>query len=117
MPYSNIRKVNDVTIGDWVHEGEWIEDTRYDDITYAVTAHTDDGIWVHENAFMNDEAGAKRLAARVEARGVICLKHWGFHEFFSLTLEQRLNEESYHEDMHRKGFGHLSNGVFSGGHA
>jgi len=114
--YDNTRKVNDVTVGDWVSEGEYHEDTQYFDTTYAVTAHCDDGIYVHECAFLNNPAGANALADRVEAHGVINLKHWGFHEFFSLTLEQRLNEEAYHEELHRSGCSQYSNGVFSGGH-
>lgn len=115
--YDNTRKVLDVVVNDWVHEGEYHEDTQYFDRTFAVTAHCDDGTYVHECAFLNDPAEANRLADRVQARGVINLKHWGFHEFFSLSLEERLNEEAYHEDMHRRGYGHLSNGVYSEGHA
>ena len=114
--YDNTRTVTDVVVNDWVHEGEWVEDTQYFDRTFAVTAHCEDGIYVHENAFMNDPAEANRLADRVQARGVINLKHWGFHEFFSLTLEQRLSEEAYHEELHRSGCSQYSNGVFSGGH-
>jgi hypothetical protein len=118
MPYSNVREVKDVQVTDWVFEGEFHEDTQYFDTVYYVVAEDDAGErWVHEVAFPNDPQGAARLASRVLFAGKLNLKHWGFHEFFSLTLEQRLGEEAYHEDMHRRGYGHLSNGVFAGGHA
>jgi hypothetical protein len=110
------RTVTDVTIGDWEHEGEFREDTQYYDTTYAIIAHTPDGKFVHENAFMNDPDGAERFSRRVAERGVINLAHWGFHEFWSLTMEERFEAEAYHENLHRHGMGDYSHGVFSGGH-
>jgi hypothetical protein len=122
-------KVANVQIVDWQFQGEWCEDHYKVVTSYMVLAELkvpyrgEDGeepfairALVHDIGFPDDLEGAKRLAARVEKAGVIDNKYWFFHEFFSRTLEQRLNEEAYHEDMHRKGHGHLSKGVFSTGH-
>jgi len=118
MPYSNIRKVKDVMLADWVVEGEFHEDTQYYDTIYYVIAEDELGErWVHRCKFLNEDVEyATRLLDRVKARGVIDLLHWEFDEFFSLTLEQRLTEEAFHEDMHRRGHGEYSKGVFSSGH-
>lgn len=102
----------------WLYEGEWMEDTqRIDERFFVVAQCGDGGTYVHEVTFFNDPKGADRLAKRVEERGIVDMQHWGFHEYFSLTLEQRWEQESYHENLHRHGRGHESNGWFSAGHA
>ena len=113
---SGLRKVNRTDIGDWVSLGEFHEDTQYHNTTYSIIAHCEDGIYVHEIAFLNDPEGAERLRQRVEDYGYIDLAHWGFHEFWSLTLEERFAEEAWHENLHRNNMGHRSNGIFSEGH-
>ena len=122
MPYSNIRKVVDVEVPSWTEEGEYHEDTQYYiDYIYVVATCDTGEKFVHEVVFSNEtyskEAGdrANRLADRVMERGYINLKHWGFHEYFSLTLEQKLNQEAIYEDMHRKGYGHEVTSPFWGG--
>ena len=111
-----MRKVLNVTIGDWITEGEWHEDMQYHDTQYFIIAECADGKYVHEFYFLNNPEGAERFAQRVEDRGYIDLVYWGFHEFFSLSLEERLIAEAYHEGLYRGGYGHLSNGCYSGGH-
>ena len=109
--------VVDVEVPSWLYEGEWVEDRHLMKEVFYVLAHcSDDHAYVHEVSFVNDAEAAERLAARVKERGVIDLAHWGFHEFFSLTLEQRWTQEAYHENLHRTGRGDESNGWFSGGH-
>jgi hypothetical protein len=117
MSSSPLRNVLRVDVPSWLFEGEFHEDTQYYVEAFYIVAHCNDGAYVHEVTFPDDLEGAERLARRVEEKGFINLKHWGFHEFFSLSLEERLMNEAHHEDLHRKGYGHLSNGVFSGGHA
>ena len=112
-----LRTVLSMEMGDWAHRGEWMEDHYTTDMTYAVIAVCEDGRYVHENAFLNDPDGAEALRQRVAERGVIDLAHWGFHEFWSATLEERFDAEAYHENLHRNNMGHYSNGVYSGGHA
>ena len=82
-----MRKVLNVTIGDWITEGEWHEDMQYHDTQYFIIAECADGKYVHEFYFLNNPEGAERFAQRVEDRGYIDLVYWGFHEFFSLSLE------------------------------
>jgi hypothetical protein len=118
MSYSNLRQVKDVMVSDWMIEGEFHEDTQYYNFLYYVVVEDDAGErWVHHVIFQNDLNGAEALATKVKECGVINLKHWGFHEFFSLSLEERLNQEAAHEDMHRRGHGEYSTGIYSGGHA
>ena len=100
MPYSNIRKVYNVTIYDWVVAGEIHEDTQYMDTIYYVVAEDDHGErWVHECTFTNDQDAAVRLAQMVDSWGLINLSHWGFHDFFSLSLEERLAQQYEDERM------------------
>lgn len=103
----NIRNVASVSTGSWDTESGM----RY----YAIVVCDTMERFVHEVIFDCPDRLA-RFCQRVETRGFINLRYWGFHEFFSLTLEQRLNEEAYHEDLHRRGYSYLSNGVYSGGH-
>lgn len=110
------RKVTEVSTGDWVSEGEFHIDCQYYDTAYFIIAHCEDGKYVHEHNFVNDAEAAYAFADRVAERGVIDLAYWGFHEFFSLSLEERFAEEAHHEDLHRRGLGHLSNGCYSEGH-
>lgn len=114
--YSDTRNVIATELGTWEVKGEWCEDHYIYHMQYFVIAHCEDGKYVHEFTFVDDGEAAERLRLRVEERGVIDLRHWGFHEFFSLTLEEKFAEEAYHEDLHRRGYGHLSNGCFSDGH-
>jgi len=126
MPYNNIREVANVQVLDWEVEGTFHVDTYYQAFDYYVVVEDVSGErWVHEVVFSGrpelvetpedcylsrgsvyeaQEAAAK-LAKRVENSGYINLAHWGFHEYFSLSLEQRLNQEAEYEDMHRRGHG------------
>lgn len=139
MPHSNkgFRKVVNASVVEWEIEGQYLIDCYYPSTNYYVLVEDDQGeVWVHEHVF-NDSAElvedgqgdcfvarswgeglkeANRLADRVNSWGIINLDHWGYHDFFSLSLEERLHEEWIHENMHRKGHGDLSKGVFSGGH-
>ena len=110
MPYSNIRKVESVETVEWVVEGEYHEDTQYFVNQYYVIANCEGGErYVHEVVFANPDdledthARLARFIDRVEERGVINLKHWGFHDYFSLTLEEKMNAEAEMEDHARHG--------------
>jgi hypothetical protein len=123
-------KVANVQVVSWQVEGMWCEDHYKPYNIFMVVAEIEGGYkgfsaLVHEVRFPElrgddwqpeAEARAEALAARIARVGLIDDSHWCVDEFFSLSLEQRLNEEAYHEDMHRKGHGHLSKGVFSTGH-
>jgi hypothetical protein len=110
MPYSNTRKVVDIETLEWVVEGEYHEDTQYFVNQYYVLAVCEGGErYVHEQVFFNEldlgqaKADLQRFVERVEARGYINLKHWSFHEYFSLTLEQKWDVEAEMEDHARHG--------------
>ena len=110
MPYSNTRKVIDVEVVSWTVEGEYHEDTQYYIDQFFVIANCEGGErYVHEVVFFdehdlsNAHARVDQFIQRVEARGVINLKHWGFHEYFSLSLEQKMNAEAEMEDHARHG--------------
>ena len=132
-------KVKDVQVVSWDHEGAWVEDHQSIIRCYMVLVKVeggyrgDDGDWdwgyeglVHDVYFPDGDLDgnvdldapdkAEALAIRIRNAGVINSEHFHIHDFFSLSLEQRLNEEAHHEDLHRRGHGHLSNGVFSSGH-
>lgn len=120
--------VTSVYIRDWVVEGEFHEDTQYFDTILFVCAELEDGRTLVHNVSFNDSGTAlrwsqdgveeaERLASRVEARGWIDEDHWYFHEFFSRTLQDRLNIEAQYEDYARKGIEAPSNVWFEGGHA
>ena len=136
MPYSNTRKVANVQVLDWEVEGTFHVDTYYQAFDYYVVVEDDCGErWVHEVVFSGRpelvetpedcylsrgsvyeaQEEANKLAARVEARGNINLKHWGFHEYFSLSLEQKLNQEAEYEEMYRQGHGENVPNTYWGG--
>ena len=110
MPYSNTRKVISVETIEWVVEGEYVEDTQYLVNLYYILANCEGGErYVHEVVFSDPDdlqaalAKVERFVNRVEARGVINLAHWGFHEYFSLTLEQKWDAEFRIEQAAQKG--------------
>lgn len=127
--------VKDVQVVDWESEGHFQEGSFLPAVTFYVLAHLVNGeVLVHHLAYVNsyeqDDHGfyypertveetrelAEAFAERVRERGDIDPRHWYEHSFFSRDLEERLEEEAYHEELHRRGYGHLSNGAFSGGH-
>lgn len=122
--FATYETVKNVRVVDWEVEGEYHEDTYYPTIVYYVVAEIAGGVVQHGRRYeamvsihsFTDPERAEALARRVEAAGRINPDHWYIHDFFSLSLEARLNEEAHHEELHRKGYGHLSNGVFSSGH-
>ena len=100
--------VTNVVVVDWEVKGEYHEDTYYPSFAYHVLADFADGSRLaHEVTFVDDPEGAERLAARVEAAGEADPEHWDFHDFFSRSLENRLDMEAMHEDFHRRGYGEL----------
>ena len=86
-PYSNIRKVHKCTfVVEWEVEGEYHIDQYYPAFVNYVIAEDENGEkWVHENAFPNDYKAAQRLAKRGNEAAFNCIKHWGYHEYFSLS--------------------------------
>lgn len=103
-PYSNIRKVLKVTyVLEWEVEGEWFIDHMIPSFINYVIAEDDNGEkWVHQNVFPNDSESAQKLCKRVNEAGFINLKYWGFHEFFSLSYEERMQAECEREEEERE---------------
>lgn len=88
----------------WVVEGDIVEGTQTFDIIYFVCAELVDGrTLVHDVSFICERDRAEYLAERVEAAGHINEEYWYFHDFFSRSLEERLAQEFYYEDAHRRG--------------
>jgi hypothetical protein len=124
MPYMNTVNVKDVQVLDWEVDGTFHVDCYYQAFDYYVVVEDTNGDrWVHEVVFDgrpelvetpedcylsrgNMDAAkeaATTLAFRVATRGFINLSHWDFHEFFSLTLEERMDQEYEREQMERYG--------------
>ena len=104
-PYSNIRRIKSVvSVMEWEVEGEWNIDHMIPHFINYIVAEDDNGEkWVHENAFPDDREAAIRLAKQVEESGFINIKHWGFHEYFSLSYEERMQYEcQMEEDEHER---------------
>jgi hypothetical protein len=90
-------------VRNWVFEGEFIEDTQYFDTVYLVLADLEDGRTVCHNVSFNDRDEPRgsnearnracKLAEAVERAGSIDEEHWYFHDFFSHSLERRLEIE------------------------
>lgn len=121
-------KVINSYVVDWVVRGEFHEDTQYFDTIYFVMVELEDGRTMCQNHSFNDrddyreEVSAKdqacRLVARVEDRGYINEDHWYFHDFFSHSLEARLDIEAEYENYARHGqMDQMTNQWFAGGHA
>ena len=115
MPYNNIREVKDIQVIEWEVEGTFHIDTYYSAFNYYILVEDTSGErWVHEHVFANSDKAAN-FARKVENSGYINLTHWGFHEYFSLSLEQKLNQEAEYEDMHRRGCGDQVPDTYWGG--
>ena len=108
MPYSEIRRIKEVvSVVEWEIEGDFHIDQDYPVFINYVIAEDDNGEkWVHERNFPNDSKAAKRLADRVQNAGFISLKHWGFHEYFSLSFEERMNHEAELEALEEERMNH-----------
>lgn len=104
MPYSNIRRIKSVvSVIEWEVNGDFHIDQYYPSFINYVIAEDDNGEkWVHENAFPNDSKAANRLAEQVQDAGFINIKHWGFHEYFSLSYEERMEYEAEMEQDERE---------------
>lgn len=110
--------VQNVYIRDWVVQGEFIEDTQYFDTIYFVMVDLEDGRTLcHNRSFANELHCASSLAQRVEAFGFINEDHWYEHEFFSLSLEERLSVDAVYEDAARNNVELPYSCWFSEGHA
>ena len=104
MPYSNIRKVDYAELIEWEVAGEFHIDQYYPSFDYYILVEDDTGDrWVHEVVFHDEKESAQALATRIEYSGFINLTHWGFHDYFSLSLEQKLNAEAGMEALARNG--------------
>lgn len=122
-------KVIDVYLRDWMVRGEFVEDTQYYNTVWFVCADLEDGRTLIHNVSFEDVGSdlytrfegldaAKRLAKRVEDAGSINEEHWYFHDFFSHSLESRMDIEAEYEQSARcniDGFD-AYNPWFSGGH-
>jgi len=106
--------VLDVYTGDWMVEGEWIVDVQTYDLLVFVLVDTPHGTFAHNRTFKlpdwhngddtyDSREDVQRLIDRITAKGEVDLDHWYFHDFFSRSLEDRLNNEALLEDCVRKG--------------
>lgn len=96
-------EVLSVYVQHWLAEGEFVEDTQTFDIIYFVCAELADGrTLVHDVSFIGEPERAEYLVKRVEAAGHINEEYWYVHDFFSRSLQERLDVEFYYEDAHRR---------------
>ena len=106
-------KISDVYLRDWVVAGPFYIDTQYYDLHVYVVAHTDDEILVHERTFVlpigngyredyDDPEVIEAFVKRIQKEGTIDKEHWYFHEFFSRTLEEKLQIEAAREKMEQR---------------